>query len=127
MEAVAATKIVNAARNFQAWLHGQAWYGLSKEAWTPVLTSVVVEAQARRAAAERVLGNYLVSWAHKRRDDKESAKQATLNRVRRKVAVHKIEHVYLTARKRRLYHYALLVRCSCCDYRTTSCLRTMSA
>jgi hypothetical protein len=106
LEAEAAHKIVAACRSFLDWLHKQPWYGISKEAINPVLTSDVVKANARRAAAERVIGNYLISWAHQRRDDRN---EATLNRVRRKVAVHKIETVYITTKKRRLYHYALMV------------------
>ena len=108
-EAAAASTIVRACKTFLAWLRTQPWYGISKYAINPITTTEVVVANARRAAAERVVGNYLTSWAHKRKDEKVAAKSEQLNRIRRRVALHKIETMYVMAKKRRLYHYALMV------------------
>lgn len=108
-EASAAATIVKAGRKFLEWLHYQPWYGISKYAINPIITSDTVVANARRAAAERVVGNYLMSWAHARRDEKEEDRNQQLNRVRRRAAAHRIENLYVTTKKRRKYHYALLV------------------
>ena len=108
-EAGAASTIVRACKNFLTWLRTQPWYGISKYAINPITTTEVVVANARRAAAERVVGNYLTSWAHKRKDEKAAVKSEQLNRIRRRVALHKIETMYVMAKKRRLYHYALMV------------------
>ncbi len=108
-EAAASETIVRFCRNHLAWLHSQPWYGISKYAINPVTTTDVVVANARRAAAELVVGNYLTSWAHKRRDEKDAGKKEQLNRVRRRVATHKIQTMYIMVKKRRQYHYALMV------------------
>lgn len=124
-EAAAASTIVRACRSFLVWLRTQPWYGISKYAINPITTTEVVVANARRAAAERVVGNYLTSWAHKRKDEKAAAKSEQLNRVRRRVALHKIETMYVMAKKRRLYHYALMVSRTllgaCSGYYLPSC------
>ncbi len=72
----------------------------------------VVTAKARRAAAECVVGKYLSKWAHTRTAVRGEER---MNRVRRKMAVFKIEKMValVTERKRRSYQYALLVRLRC--------------
>jgi hypothetical protein len=72
----------------------------------------VVAAKARRAAAERVVGKCLSKWAHTR---VAARGEQLMNRVRRKMAVFKIEKMVklVTERKRRPYQYQLLVRSAC--------------
>jgi hypothetical protein len=85
-----------------------------------IVVQNVVAAKARRAAAERVVGKCLSKWAHTR---VAARGEQLMNRVRRKMAVFKIEKMVklVTERKRRPYQYQLLVRrpfvCMCCPHR----------
>ncbi len=123
-EAKAAKVINRAIRSFLDWLHQQPWYGISKDLLNPVMTQHVVRSKARRAAAERVIGKCLSKWANTRvppppvqtTGASSSQGQQTLNRVRRKMAIFKIQKlvVTVTSRKRRPYQYQLLVRLMMC-------------
>ena len=107
LEEAKAALVINAAiRSFLDWLHAQPWYGLSKEVINPVITGDVVASKARRAAAERVVGKCLSKWAHVRVANKG---EQLLNRVRRKMAVFKIQKMLVTGRKKRPYQYRLMV------------------
>jgi hypothetical protein len=107
-DAKAGMIINRAIRRFLAWLHHQRWYGLTRDLVNPVTTVDVVRSKARRAAAERVVGTCLSKWAHVRKAEKG---QQLMNRVRRKMAVFKIEKLVMTvtSRKRRPYQYKLMV------------------
>jgi hypothetical protein len=104
-EAKAGMVINRACRRHLRWLHSQPWYGISKDVINHVQTGEVVRAKAVHAAAERVVGKYLMKWAHQRTEEKG---KHLINRVRRKMAIHKIGKL-VTSRKRRPYQYRLAV------------------